>query len=91
MQKIDVPANHVGGIVQMVNLTEVINDRIRELDETFVLKGELSVGDGCFVDNAECTSELHRIITIIDDDTDRKYTFCCPVPVYSGMDFLYVV
>ena len=72
MQKIDVPANHSGGIVQMVHLTEVINDRKIELNETFVLKGELSVGDGCFIDEAECASELHKIITIIDDEIDRK-------------------
>ena len=73
MQKIDVAANHSGGIVQIVNLTEVINDRRVELNETFVLKGELSVGDGCFIDDAECTSELHKIIIIIDDEFDRKY------------------
>ena len=74
-QRIDVPENHDGGIVQMVNIAEVINDHRIELNETFVLKGvlELSFGDGCFVDGTDCTSELRRVITIIDDETDRKY------------------
>ena len=71
--RIAVPANHNGGLVEMVNVTEVIDDRRIELNENFVLRGEFnfSCEDGYFVD-AESPCNLHRIITIIDNEIGRK-------------------